>query len=132
MKLPYTSFIEAITSRSTILYEALTKLSKLGTSPFLLATLEEKLNDLLQLQSKNKYITTKIDANLRVEELHKATRHQNIIGWDNLLCGFTSKYGHHANLHLTKSTTAQAVRKQPWTVGFVDIMLDINKFLWAE
>jgi hypothetical protein len=54
--------------------------------------MENELGECLQIKSLNKYTMT-IDPPTPIKaSLNNAIRHQNIIGWENLLQGYVSSY----------------------------------------
>jgi hypothetical protein len=120
----------ARSSRSTILYDALHQLSTNDTNQYILHSLEEGMTMFLEIPSKNLYLLQNQIKPLEEETINKARRHQNLIGWDMLLRGFSSKFWAVAQEKV--ATTTSTLRKPAWSTVFVDNMLLIHKKIWED
>jgi hypothetical protein len=70
------------------------------TTPDILSCRENHLGECLKIESLNKYTTT-IHPPTQIKALmHDAICHQNIIGWENLFCGYIPSYWMRVQLNI--------------------------------
>ncbi len=82
----------AVTRRTLLLQNILSNLVQIQTPLYIIVTLEYKLSLILELLLHNKYILNNQIPQDTHQKLLSVIHHQNIIGWDNFLKGFTSNY----------------------------------------
>jgi hypothetical protein len=73
----------------------LTKLTNSNNSIHILQALEDNLSSQLSIDNKRKHIPPFINK-LTHHHIRNAVKHQNIIGWENFMRGYTSLYGVNA------------------------------------
>jgi len=83
---------EAVSRRTSALLYFLSSLIKIGTPVYIVHVFEYKLSIVLDLPFSKVYnISSEIPQSTYILLLD-AIRHQNILGWDQFLCGYTSIY----------------------------------------
>jgi len=83
---------EAVSRRTSALLYFLSSLIKIGTPVYIAHVFEYKLSIVLDLPFSKVYnISSEIPQSTYILLLD-AIRHQNILGWDQFLCGYTSIY----------------------------------------
>ncbi len=120
--------VNSVTSREEILYKALSMLEKHNTSHMILHTFESHLTDLFKIKKKNKF---KQEHEPSYEEpTAVATRHQNILGWDNFIRGYISKKWLYANQRMTAQKTKSTGKK--WNIIVTQVILDMHHEIWKS
>jgi hypothetical protein len=95
LKLPSTFFtvlISQLKLNDVTIYKALDKLKKLATPHQVLSVMEDNLTSFLCAETRNIYTHITENEQFMDTMTRHATHHQNILGWDNFLRGYTSKY----------------------------------------
>jgi hypothetical protein len=102
---------------------------KIRTPLYIISTFEYKLSDVLLLPFNQKYIITSSVPQYTKNRLMEAIKHQNIVGWDNFLRGFTSTYwaelvmlAHHDDRDLKPH--------QHWAEKLVSYILSCTQSVW--
>jgi hypothetical protein len=86
------------------------------------SALEEALTSLLAIESKNMYSNIPKNCNISVYT-NTAVRHQNILGWDNFLRGYISKYWGNIG-------ASQGERGKSWESKLTSSILRLHKEIW--
>jgi hypothetical protein len=121
---------QATSTRKHLLDSFLSEMHQAGTPNYILSTLEYKLSLTLHI----KYVQTffshgQIPPN-NYPLLLQAIRHQNFIGWDNFLQGYTSVYWVSLfNLAHSDNSKQQSTR---WDVKLVTSGIQILKEIWSD
>jgi hypothetical protein len=63
--------------------------------------------------------------------LKDALQHQNILGWENFLRGFTSVYWLRAQLH-DRTVDNKNKRRSPWNLCLVRGILNVHEQIWED
>jgi hypothetical protein len=108
--------------RQTLLYKKLKDLVNSGMPRMVATMLEEKLTTLFDIESMQEYCHASNNCNMN-ESIRKATLHQNLIGWDNFIRGFVSKYWKDIE-HI------QMENNKLWDTKLTGAMLQLHKEIW--
>lgn len=120
---------DAKSERNKGIYTCLEDLEREKTSKHILTCLENNLTSLLHIDSMNKYGTTCPQDSTLERTIKDASHHQTIIGWENSLRGYTSKYG--AKVRSTDKTNTVDKRKHaPWTTTLIRGLINLHKTIW--
>jgi hypothetical protein len=98
--------------RQQHLYTLLEKLEEGNTSPHILSCMETHFSDCLQTSSLNKYSLVTNQSEQLTPYINDAVRHQNIIGWENLLRGYISSYWLKAQSAFPSTNSSTSKRAQ--------------------
>jgi hypothetical protein len=122
--------ISAMEQRIEGLKKFLSTLLSLQTPIYLIATLEYKLSMTLQIPFDPQYVHTcpiPTDTHLM---LITAIRHQNLLGWDLFLRGFTSNYWNTVfTMAHCNSTSPKTI--QQWDQKLVEEALNLYQSIWT-
>jgi hypothetical protein len=123
---------DATSERNKALYTFLEEHAHEGTSKTILECLENNLTSLLHVESMNKYcITCQPPDSTLQRAIRDAKQHQTIIGWENLLRGYTSTYW--AKVQSFDSTARSSGKKKiPWTIFFLRSIFNLHKTIWND
>jgi hypothetical protein len=119
------SFQGAQAKRTEALYECLKFLENAYTSSHILESLECDLSTLLQVNSTN---THKATVSQTIEMKRKLTgtiKHQNIVGWENALRGYTSKYWMEPQRQ-DQHTMKDSKKRPPWNITLIRSLLNLH------
>jgi hypothetical protein len=126
-------FPEAQTQRTQALYTCLTDLARANTSKYILDCIEENMTNLLNIPSLQKYKITPPQLVDMATALSDATRHQNILGWENAIRGFTSKYWMKLQLcDQLQSNNNKSKKSAPWNTVFIRSLIHLHKQIWSD
>lgn len=114
----------ASTECHDFLYETLRELQHHFMPQPILHTLEERLNNLLMVESRHKYTIPPNDW-MSPAILTKAKHHQNIIGWDNFLRGYISKLWTNYN-----NTNDNIKGTNKWHDKLIPLMMKLHHKIW--
>jgi hypothetical protein len=109
----------------------LSKMEDYNTSPHILCAMENHLSECLQVQTLERYTKADHSPSQITSSLNDAIHHQNIIGWENLLRGFTSSLwskAQHQNLPNERSKTKRA----PWNTILIRRAIELHKTIWED
>ncbi len=122
---------DAIKHRQTALYETLTNLVKINTSIHILSTLEEILAETLNITSLQKYKSTQpLDTHCQ-RSLNTARQNQNIIGWNNFLRGYISKYWANTQ-ELSWHGSPPTAKQSMSATNFTAAAIDLHRRIWED
>ncbi len=124
--------IDAQTQRNSALYDCLVGHDHERTSWHILTCLETELTNLIQIPSKNKNMSSStLDSSLH-NIITDAQHHPTILGWENALRGYTSKY-YWAKIQ-SKDTPKHTdnKRKAPWNKTLVQCLVTFHKTIWND
>jgi hypothetical protein len=121
---------DAITSRRKLLDAFLSTLLQSHTPTYILKIFEYKLSLALELQYTMSYNSLTIPEDV-YQELIQAIQHQNIVGWDNFLWGFSSVYW---EIIFNKShiTTPAKYHIIDWGKSVVEAAITLYKGIWND
>jgi hypothetical protein len=125
------SFQDAQAKRSEALYECLKSLENASTSSHILECLECELSSLLQVNSTHKYTATVSQMMEMKQKLSDVIKHQNIVGWENALRGYTSKYWMAAQRQ-DQHTVKDSKRRPPWNITLIHSLLNLHIKIWSD
>ncbi len=77
----------------------------------------------------NKYITTCPQDSTLEKNIKDASHHQTIIGWENSLRGYMSKYWAKVQ-SLDKTNTVDKRKRAPWNTTFIRGLINMHKTIW--
>jgi hypothetical protein len=120
---------EAQASRSLHIYKMLRELETSTTSVTLLSSLECHLTNSLDIPNKGIYKISEQPAPTQAL-LSKTTRHQNLIGWNEFMRGYISKYW--TKLHHTTKQESKIKRQCPWNIKITRLVLDAHRGIWED
>jgi hypothetical protein len=112
--------------RTEAMYNCLSDLEHANISKHILECLECKLTDFLQITSSAKYKNSSLQTGETVRALSDAQNHQNIIGWENALRGYTSTYWLKAQLS-DQQIVKDNKRRAPWNIIFIRSLITLHK-----
>jgi hypothetical protein len=121
----------AIQASRKFLLAFLSSMAKIYTPIYILQIFEYKLSLVLDIPSLASYSHTLPIPPERYQTLIEATRHQNIIGWDNFLRGYTSQYWLkiYNDAH---DTTTSIDPSMDWDKRLVSEAINIYKAIWDD
>jgi len=122
---------QAIESRRTALYSFLSMMTNIGTPIYVLTTIEYKLSILFSIEFIPKYsIASPLPLHVK-NRLIEAIRHQNILGWDNFICGYSSRYWD--NMVRSAHGEGNFPNLNPsWDIKLVSGILQCSQIIWQH
>jgi hypothetical protein len=122
------SHLEAVNDRSQLLASTIQALRIAHTPQIILNTLHYKLSLLLDLPLP---LFTFIPSITTLPQcLLKAIRHQNILGWHLMICGYTSKFWAQACCELFDHSISSPTTN--WDIILVNNMVQLLKGIWSD
>jgi len=121
-----------ILKRNAHLASFLATLKKHCTAIPILATLEYKLSLTLKLPYVRSYCVSIQSSPNQHQLLLQAIKHQNIIGWDNFLRGYTFIYWMESYMSFFASSTMTATPCFTWDVEIIRASIFLSTSLWAD
>ena len=121
----------AIESHHVALHTFLSSLVTIGTPLYIISTFEYKLSNVLHLAFNQKYSITFSIPQYTKNCLMEAIKHQNILGWDNFLRGFTSIYWTDLVL-LAHHDDKELKPHQLWAEKLVSFILSCTQSIWQS
>lgn len=125
------SLQDAQAKRTEALYECLKFLENANTSRHILESLECELSILLQVNSTNTYKATVSQTTEMKRKLTDAIKHQNIVGWENALRGYTSKYWMEAQRQ-DQHTMKDSKKRSPWNITLIRSLRNLHMKIWSD
>ena len=120
----------AIEHRHLCLQLFLRNMSKIGTPAYLSATFKYKLMLTLNLPFSPSHSYENCESVEVRSTLLLAIHHQNVIGWDNFLCGFTSQYW--MQLYNTSQIDSPPTSfDHQWDEKLINLTTSLLKDIWA-
>lgn len=115
-----------------LLNDFIRALSNLGTPIYILTTFHYKLSILLNLHYDHAFSPSTTLSYESKALLMSAIRHQNILGWDSFLRGFTSIRQLQIIPHLSSGTQSTHRLMQQWDVKLIYHILSLYKKIWDD
>jgi hypothetical protein len=121
---------QAMANRQSFLYKFLSTLLSAKTPIHVLSTFEYKLSITLDIQFLPSFHVQNEIPSLTKTLLMSAIRHQNIIGWDNFLRGYTSSNWTYV---FQQSHTCDADHPSPhWDKILVESCINFLQQIWSD
>jgi hypothetical protein len=121
----------ASNTRQQILYEMLHKMMKLNTSIYILSTFENKFSNLLRVKPRHAYPLPESFHTYPSPLISRATRSQNLIGWNNFLKGYISKHWKSAQ-DASTSSRIPGTKRDRWDIDVTALAIDLLRKLWED
>jgi len=103
-------------------------IKKAGTLAFLLSTFEYKLSWTLDLPFHHNYQCSYVISNSVKQDLMRAVCHQNVIGWNIFLKGYTSQYW--TQLYSNSTELSEHHKIPNWGIKMVKNAISLLKQIW--
>jgi hypothetical protein len=122
----------AVSQRIEQLHTFLSELECQQTSIYLLTTFKYKLSLVLNLTYQQTFTITIPAPSTQQQTLMKAIRHQNMVGWDNFLWGYTSMYWSECQLLFSGSSSHRRLSTETWDTNLIKAIITLYTFLWKD
>jgi hypothetical protein len=102
-----------------------------NTAPHFLSCFEIHLGNCLTVKTIDKYTTTDQPPPQIKTTLNDAIHHQNIIGWENLLRGYTSSFWSRIQHQIPQNEISKS-KRAPWNTILIRKALELHKNIWED
>jgi len=122
----------AVAQCSTLLQSTLQDLLKIGTPIQIVTVLEYKLSLVLNIPYKYNFQPASTLPPPHHSTLLTAICHQNLIGWDCFLKGYTSIFWNTLVTEVLHSTIWPNLTSDTWDIHFIATIIKLHKSIWED